>query len=874
MRHGRAVAVALPLLSAAALLAPTAGVAAAATPVSHSQSFAYTGVAQDFTVPAGVTALSLTVDGASGGDGESTAITTPGGGGGHGGRIVETVTVHAGQHLRITPGGAGQAAGAPYGAGVGGSASGDASNGGAGGFGDGNDTTTGGSGGGGGAASEVDLLGNPLTGVADQVLAVAGGGGGGGGTGAIVLYYGGPGGAGGSPAAAGTGGTGPGAGGGGNGGASVRAYGDNGASSPTFSQGGGGGGGGGGYDQASGGGAGNGGGAGGAGAGGGGGGGGGRSFANTLNAAYGTAPATGSGAVTLSWTTPGVAQSLTATPIPVVAGRTQTVTDVLSSSAAGGPAPTGAVYLFLSGLRVGTATLTTTGAGTSQAVFSLPFAADRPALLQPLYAVYAGDAVYPSTTSPTITDSVIRPTALAVATGSLPAATAGKSYAQRLTAVAGSGTLKWSLAGGALPPGLALSAGGSITGTPTTAGTSTFTVKVTDSATPTAMKATARLSIVVRAQVQAAVYVVNGGNSAVHSYALGASGNVAPLTALAGAATGLNGTSAVTIGPDGRVYVASANDQSIREYPYGATGNVAPDAIIAGGATGLASPQALALDAQGRLYVANAAANSVTVYAPGATGDATPVAMLSGAHTGLSNPSALTIDGQGRLWVANLAADTLTAYKAAADGDIAPLATIQGAATQLNGPQGLALDAAGNLLVANTYGESIIEFATSAVGNAAPLRTIAGAATGLSFPIGVDADAAGHIYVSNQYAGVSEFAATASGNAAPTATIFGSATGLSAPGRLAVAPPLSVRTTTLPRARVHARYSARLRASLGTTPYRWVVTSGHLPAGIRLHAGRLEGRPLRRGEHRFTVRVTDSSHPAMRASRRLAIAVA
>jgi hypothetical protein len=43
----------------------------------------------------------------------------------------------------------------------------------------------------------------------------------------------------------------------------------------------------------------------------------------------------------------------------------------------------------------------------------------------------------------------------------------------------------WSLIAGALPPGLTLSASGTITGTPTAPGTSSFTVQVTDSASAT-----------------------------------------------------------------------------------------------------------------------------------------------------------------------------------------------------------------------------------------------------------------------------------------------------------------------------------------------------------------------------------------------------
>jgi uncharacterized protein (TIGR03437 family) len=63
---------------------------------------------------------------------------------------------------------------------------------------------------------------------------------------------------------------------------------------------------------------------------------------------------------------------------------------------------------------------------------------------------------------------------------------AGASYSQALTASGGAPPFTWAIASGALPLGLTLSASGAIAGTPTTAGTYTFTVKVTDSASATA----------------------------------------------------------------------------------------------------------------------------------------------------------------------------------------------------------------------------------------------------------------------------------------------------------------------------------------------------------------------------------------------------
>lgn len=83
---------------------------------------------------------------------------------------------------------------------------------------------------------------------------------------------------------------------------------------------------------------------------------------------------------------------------------------------------------------------------------------------------------------------------LQVGTSALPPAIQGTSYRATLSAVFGSAPFNWSLVGGSLPAGISLAANGTLAGTPMALGSSTFTVRVTDSAGATA-RATFTLSV-------------------------------------------------------------------------------------------------------------------------------------------------------------------------------------------------------------------------------------------------------------------------------------------------------------------------------------------------------------------------------------------
>ena len=68
----------------------------------------------------------------------------------------------------------------------------------------------------------------------------------------------------------------------------------------------------------------------------------------------------------------------------------------------------------------------------------------------------------------------------AITTESLPDGTVGEPYTETILAATGDASITWSVSNGSLPAGLSLSENGKIIGTPTTEGTSTFTVTATN----------------------------------------------------------------------------------------------------------------------------------------------------------------------------------------------------------------------------------------------------------------------------------------------------------------------------------------------------------------------------------------------------------
>ena len=434
---------------------------------------------------------------------------------------------------------------------------------------------------------------------------------------------------------------------------------------------------------------------------------------------------------------------------------------------------------------------------------------------------------------------------LEVRTSVLASGTVGIPYSATLQAVAGKAPYVWSVTTGALPAGLSLSSTGTLSGTPTTAKTATFTVAVVDGETPRAAQSRT-LTLTINPAPTARVWVGNGANSDVNAFPLTATATTAPTGGLIGSNTGLNGIGALAFDPSGDLYIASTNTNAIEMFTSGASGNAAPARILSGASTGIAAPHGLALDASQRLYVTNAAANSVTVFAAGAQGNAAPIQTIAGPATGLSSPSGVAIDKAGDIWVANTGTNAdgvyaLTEYPGTATGNQAPIATIT--SPQLTAPEGLAQDSAGNLLVASFFGHAVLRLANSSPwGAETPSLTLT---AGLALPDAVDLDANQNIYVADDSSGLVIYP---SGSSTPRATLSGGVTDVKAPDAVAVSPPLRIAMRELPEAAVGRQYNGRLLAILGQAPLRWRLARGRLPRGLNLGlGGRITGVPRRAG---------------------------
>jgi uncharacterized protein YhjY with autotransporter beta-barrel domain len=428
---------------------------------------------------------------------------------------------------------------------------------------------------------------------------------------------------------------------------------------------------------------------------------------------------------------------------------------------------------------------------------------------------------------------------LNISTTSLPNATTGTTYSQTISVAGGSGAN--SFASTSLPAGLTLnSSSGVLSGTPTTPGTYSFTVTVTDTSAPnsTSVSRTYTNFAVANASISLSPTTLpNATVGAVYSQAISASNGNAPYTFSistgslpAGLSLSSGGTISGTPTAGGSFsFTVKATDSS------SVTGTQAYTLTV-NAPTITLSPTTLPGATQNTAY-------SQTLTASGGT------ATYTYAVTAGSMPAGLTLSSGGVL------SGTPTVY---GNYNFTITATDSSTGTgPYSGSRAYALAVPASTptittaSVANgTVGVSYSQTISASNGNAPYTFSISAG----SLPTGLSLSSGGVISGTPTAGGSYTFTVKVTDAASSTATQTYTGVTFSAPT-------ITLTPSTLPAATQNSAYSQSLTASDGTSPYTYAVTSGSLPSGLALNAntGALSGTPTVYGNYSFTVTATDSS---------------
>lgn len=432
----------------------------------------------------------------------------------------------------------------------------------------------------------------------------------------------------------------------------------------------------------------------------------------------------------------------------------------------------------------------------------------------------------------------------------LPTGYAGSVYtATTLAATGGSGAgYAWSLASGSsLPAGLTLSGAGAISGTPTTAGTSNFTVMVTDSASNTG---TLAMSIVVKPAVSfttattlpigyvgsaySQTLAATGGSGTGYTWTV-SSGSTAPAGLSLSAAGVLSGSPTATGTPSFGVTVTDS------------VGNKASATFSMTISPGISITSATALPYgyQGAVYA------PITLAATGGSG--APYTWTWAAASGSSLPAGLSLSSAGVISGTPTAGGTFSIAITAKDGasntktvnfSLTVEATLAVTSTTLS---------SGTINVA--YSHSLTASGGSGTG-----YTWATTGPSTLATLNLSLSAAGVLSGTPTTTGTATFTAQVTDTQSHTATANLS---------VSVYNLLTITTTTLPATNVGAAYSQTLMAGGGSgTGYTWTAQSSNLAGfGLSLSSGGVvSGTPTTTGTASFTAKVTDSaSNTALQA---------
>ncbi|MEG3191236.1 putative Ig domain-containing protein [Lysobacter sp. D1-1-M9] len=560
----------------------------------------------------------------------------------------------------------------------------------------------------------------------------------------------------------------------------------------------------------------------------------------------GTGPFTGGQAYAFTVSAPTVTIAPTTLPSATVgAAYSESIT------ASGGTAPyTYAVTtgMLPAGLTLGSGGLLS-GTATESGAFSFTVTAtDSSTGTGP----FNGSRAYSFTvTAPTVT----------VAPTTLPDAMVGDAYNETVTASGGTAPYVFTVTAGALPAGLNLASNGTLSGTPTAPGSSSFTVTATDSSGGTGPFAGSQaysVAVTELAPVANPVSATVAYGSGANVIALDIGGGAPSSVAVASAAT--NGTavaSGTTIS-----YQPDAGFSGTDSFTYTATNSAGTSAAAAVSIT--VSAPTITVSANDPLSTPVGTAYTQTfTWSGGAApySGYTVTGLPAGLVISASTTTSVTVSGTpteaGTFVLAATATDSSTGSGPFAhSGDFSLQVT---AATPVLSPAAGVLTAG----YATAYSQIF-----SASGGVAPYTfSMSGALpAGLVFDTG---------------SGTLSGTPTQSGSFPISVAVTDSSTGAGAPFSTSnaytleiAAPTLLVTPATLPEGTTGAAYSQTIAASGGVAPYTFSLSAGTLPAGLTLAAdGDLAGTPTAAGTFNLDVTVSDSAATPSTTTRGYALVI-
>ncbi|MFO1394416.1 MAG: putative Ig domain-containing protein [Steroidobacteraceae bacterium] len=421
---------------------------------------------------------------------------------------------------------------------------------------------------------------------------------------------------------------------------------------------------------------------------------------------------------------------------------------------------------------------------------------------------------------------------IAVAPTTLANGTQNVAYSRTLTSSGGTAPYTYAVTVGALPAGLTLAAGGTLSGTPTANGAFTFTITSTDSQGYTGSRAYT-LTIAPPVIAIAPTTLTNGRQNVAYAQTITASGGAAPYTY------------AITAGA----------------LPAGLT--LATGGVLAGTPTvnGSFTFTVTATDSQGfsaaRVYTLVIAVPTITV---------NPTSPLPAGRQFASYSQTITASGGAVPYTFAVTAGALPAgLSLTTGGALSGVPTVSGSfsftvtATDSQGFKGTRAYtltvAAGPVIALSpaslpSGGQNLpYSQAVTASGGTAPYTY---ALTSGSLPAGMTISGSGQLSGTPSVSGTFGFTVTATdaqgyiGSRTYSLTITGMPTITVAPG-------------SLPPGNQNLPYTQTVVASGGNAPYGYAISSGSLPAGMTLSSsGVLSGTPSVSGSFSFTVTATDA----------------